>query len=240
VTTTLRRRAGSLSAYHGYALVVVGSLVVSGLWTHLDRTPLAATVLFVGVTALSWLGWRDAPVSLGDQLVSRDGAMAGLLIGAVIVLPLATFLAVTWKQEFPFLGDHDFHLVAQLTSWRFWAPHLIAVGLVVATGLAAHRLRLLAYWLPLCVAAMVVWSWRAELPWLYARYPGSDHFFELPVAALGRLTAWDSPLNVGRLYHVLVVVAWLFVLRPWILGRWPGTSTGHASSIRCRERPCAS
>lgn len=45
---------------------------------------------------------------------------ANNLLGILAVSPVVIYLILTWDQEFPFVGDHDFHLVEDLKASLFW------------------------------------------------------------------------------------------------------------------------
>lgn len=120
-------------------------------------------------------------------------------------------LIVTWSQEFPYGGDQVYHNGAALEAYAFWwwLPWLAAVaGLILA-------LRFPILSLPMLIALAGV-AMATGQPLVFAgRYPGTLHFFAIPLRAF----PFQSPLNVGRLINVLSVLVWLLALRPLILRR---------------------
>jgi hypothetical protein len=78
---------------------------------------------------------------------------------------------------------------------------------------------------PAAFVALVSWSFFAELPRLFfSRYPGTFYLLSTPLNALAQACAWASPLNANRLTNFLSIPAWLFLLRPLAVRRWPSVS----------------
>jgi len=176
--------------------------------------------VFLALTLARRFGFAD------DRFVLECPAPAGALNAEVAGLlslgAVGLYLGLTWHQEFPFLGDHDYHLGtswAALEFWSKWAPWVVAVfaSATVATLIGRPR-----YW-PLAAFALLLGSsiFFARPSDLFARYPALGYFVDAPFNRLFRWLDSPSPLNALRLANACSVIAWLFVLRPIFLKRWP-------------------
>ena len=212
-----------------FAIFRLGALPLT--WSVL----VIAAVLVVAVLAPS--------LDLGREAAHRPTGLS-IAIGLVLLAPLVASLILGWNREFPYSGDHYFQLgqtyriafwwltppgspvvrvptmddVRQLISHpaaMLWSRAAVAVVLVVATTLVWRRSRISA--LALATIAFVGWGlWEQTI---FLRYPGGGYLLALP---------WTLPAQIthqfalsGRLSSVTAAVAWLFVLRPWLIGRWP-------------------
>jgi hypothetical protein len=65
-------------------------------------------------------------------------------------------------------------------------------------------------------------SFTIEQPLGFAtRYPGLFHLLALPANLAAHAFDWNAPINVGRLTNALAIPAWLLILRPIFVRRWP-------------------
>jgi hypothetical protein len=169
-------------------------------------------------------------------------------IGLVLMAPLLASLALGLHREFPFSGDQSFHLkqAIYMAFWWLSPPHSAPVGMlgrelnvdmvqelaakpwtllwsravilvagVVAVALCYRRNRMLS----LIVAALALTAWGLFEHAIYLRYPGGWYFLAAPF--MGPAYLGGNIEMAGRFTNILAVVAWLFVLRPWLIGRWP-------------------
>lgn len=174
-----------------------------------------------------------------------------LAIGIVVLLPVVASLALGWQREFPFSGDHAFHLKQTFYMVYWWAstPGSATVGLLGRTlgpenfqeflarpwvllwsrGMLLTLIVAMTWWCYRChrllalgfaTAALIIWALFEQTS--YLRYPGGGYVFALPfvVPAYG---LGNLELTL-RLPNVMAAAAWLFVLRPWLVGRWPDAS----------------
>ena len=208
-----------------WAAFLVAAMLASGTWAELDRLPLAASVPFaLLVVALAfaprfWL--VPAQLPLGPPAPRLRPSAAELLLALALAAPAGFVLAATWRQEFPFSGDHDFHLLAAQASLGFWTPWLWLVPAAAATGWLAHRARRLGPWSVAWLALLALVSPFAEAPWYLARVPGGAAFLGLPAVAIGEWTHAASVPSGLRLTTFTSLLAWLLVLRPVLIGRRP-------------------
>ncbi len=114
----------------------------------------------------------------------------------------------------PTLDDVRHHLVAKPFDLLGARIILLAI-LTVATFLLYRRWKTAA--LAFAVIAFMAWGF-AEAT-IFLRYPGARYLLDLPF--LGPAFALNDLELAGRLSNVVIAVVWLFVLRPWLIGRWP-------------------
>ncbi len=132
--------------------------------------------------------------------------------------PSFFYLIATWREEFPYLGDQCPHNAYALEAYAFWWPWGWIAAVTAIAFVAWRTRRIETTSVPLIALAIVVAiGLTLPQPLSFAgRYPGTLHFFSVPLRALMHLT---SPLNVERLMNTLAIPAWLLVLRPLIVRR---------------------
>jgi hypothetical protein len=91
----------------------------------------------------------------------------------------------------------------------------LAALLAVVTMVLYRRQRLAA----LILAALAVVVWGICEHTIFVRYPAGGYLLGMPF--LGPAFLLHNVELAGRLPNVLAPVIWLFVLRPWLVGRWP-------------------
>lgn len=167
-----------------------------------------------------------------------------VLLGAIVVAPLMVTFGLGWNRDFPFSGDHYFHIgqayriaywwmsppasptvrVPTLEDVRLLLAHparllfsrgLALVVLAVATALIYRRYRLAA----LLLATVGLVGWGLCEATLFLRYPAGGYFAAMPF--LGPAFLLHDVALAGRTANVTAPVIWLFMLRPWLIGRWP-------------------
>lgn len=201
------------------AAAFTGIVLCSALWA---ATSLIGFAWIAAAALLLWLARHDLPV-----VEDREGAhscapasragwagttpLAWSAAAILSAIPLA-YLALTWNQEFPFLGDHNVHLRFVLQSaafWRVWCvPVLVALSIVIF-----FRGRILVC--AIVLAAFIAAGAFVPHPTFAVRYPALLHILAGPIA----LISWDHPLNALRLTNALAIAGWLFVLRPLLARR---------------------
>ncbi len=201
------------------ALFLVTTLVASGIWLDLDRPKLGVLVGAVFLALTLARRWTGESFVLG--LPPRKGVLRALAVALLAIAPVAVYLALTWREEFPFLGDHDFHLGtswAALDFWSKWAPWVATGFALMAAAALLGRPR---FWPLAAFAVLLGSSFFFATPSLFARYPSLGYFVDAPFNRLFRWLDSPSPLNALRLATASSVVVWLLVLRPLFLKRWP-------------------
>lgn len=147
-------------------------------------------------------------------------------------------------QEFPFAGDSAFHISVHYRTALFWispiASPVDAPGPFALPGLSVWSLLktraidffavvaivglLLRLGFPraaLAVAATLAGVWAIVDSWPFQRYPGLVYFLGVPFnLAVGAVLPFETTLG-PRFVSFLALPCWLFLLRPWIVGRVP-------------------
>ncbi len=228
---------GNLAAPFFLLAVVVANQSVF----RLGALPLVWTALLVAGVAIVALAAPD--VRLGAARRGRPSRW-NMLLGAVIVTPLLVTFALGWNRDFPFSGDHYFH-VGQAYRIAYWwmsppasqtvrVPTLDDVASLLhhPAGLLLSRTVVLAL---LVIATALTYRWRrpaalllatlALTGWglgeatIFLRYPAGGYFAAMPF--LGPAFFLHNVELAGRTANVAAPLVWLFVLRPWLIGRWP-------------------
>lgn len=167
-----------------------------------------------------------------------------IALGGLIVAPLLVVFALSFGRDFPFSGDQYGH-VGQVFRLGFWwlsplaspvvrtpsaddirallhhpaqlviSRAFVMLLIVTATVLIYRRWRLAA--LAFLTAALVLWGLHEQTVML--RYPGGNYLAALPF--LGPAFLLGEADLAGRAANIVAPLVWLFVLRPWLVGRWP-------------------
>ena len=198
--------------------------LVSSIWAS---SRLVGIVALAGALALLIAGRyvlekgsKDIPDHIGTP------GWIAVLAGLIVLLPVAAFLFLTWEQDFPFTGDHDYHLAKSVEALEFWSGRFVPVLLlIIIVWWNALRSDGRPWVVPVVfiLVAALGW-WNMERVTFAVRYPGSLYFLAIPFVSLWQFLGADDPLNALRLTNALAIPVWLFVLRPLILRRWPDTA----------------
>ncbi|MBF0363510.1 MAG: hypothetical protein HQK49_20990 [Oligoflexia bacterium] len=145
------------------------------------------------------------------------------LIAALLLLPCGIYLFITWDQEFPFSGDHDFHLWKSFEITKFWIKYIWTIVPHLILGYWFLGKKYSSWWIfsgyLLVFAASLILA-----PTFMARYPALSYFFSSHLMFLAQIFNWDSPLNALRLNNFLSLLVWIFLLRPIFLKAKPNLS----------------
>ena len=205
-------------AGHWLAVYLFVLLLISGIWIG---SPRILPLIWIALFALSSLVvLREFPLDLVPRDPMRLSAR-DVILAAIVSTPVFTYLAMTWRQEFPYGGDQTLHNGAGLEAFAFWwwLPWIIAVAAVVAV---IYRPRLS----PIALVVLALAGCATPQVMTFSGwYPATLHFFTVPLHAL----PFDSSLNPERLLNALSIPIWLLVLRPRIIGRsadWMSAAIG--------------
>ncbi len=189
------------ASLHSLGLGVELALLVLVCWS-------SSTGAFNPLTAVPW----------GFPTMEKRGEALG--VACLLFLPGFLYLLLTFGQEFPFMGDTDWHLLNAMDGLRVWRYQVVAVPFLVA-GYLHFRKRysqvIVAGAFTLLVIAL---NHGVDLA-RAARYPGGFYFLSFPMMALWKMAGWNAPLSAVRLTNIAAIPVWLFVLRPWLIRRWP-------------------
>jgi hypothetical protein len=203
------------------ALVSLATLFAMAVWLHVDRV---SVVLLVGALAAFALAPHlvvPAADGVAAPPLRRADLVRSLPIAAVIVLPVAIDLAAAFGEEFPWSGDHFYHLFASQSVRSWWVLHLAAVAAFAWIPYLLRRAGV-RHWALITFAAVLVWARFGEPSPGVARYPAGGYLFELPLRLLINRHDYGEPaLLLDRITMALSVLGWLFVARPLVVRRWP-------------------
>src|SRR5215472_4373159 len=124
----------------------VASIAMSALWaTHVGRLLVLGSVVLLALLN-PLLAERDLrPARKIPRISPRN-----LGVGLAVCAPVGVLLAMTWQQEFPFIGDHDYHLNVMSIAYDFWKysfqrwivhQRWIVLGIVLLGLVALRRSR---------------------------------------------------------------------------------------------------
>jgi hypothetical protein len=179
--------------------------------------------------------------------------LKNIAIGCIVVTPALASLLFGWNREFPFSGDHAFHIrrTLQILMWWLWSParmpealqerhvqELINHPQMVIWSRAAVLLATVGFtaWcyrrdrrLALLFAVVVVIIWARCEGTILLRYPGGGYFIAAPFVLFGVVA--DNLEITNRMANLSACIVWLFVLRPWIVGYWPNARILPAAAL---------
>lgn len=190
-------------------------ILVSGVWIGTPGLFPVTWIAALAVGAATQTLTFRLPLPAGNRI--RANARDALL-AMVTSAPVFVYFIATWRQEFPYLGDQWLHNAGAIEAYAFWWPWGW-IAAVIAIVFVVWRIRhsedtpaaLIGF------AVVVAIGLAASSPLSFAaRYPGTLHFFSVPLRALMHAS---SPLNVERLLNALSIPVWLLVLRPLIVRR---------------------
>lgn len=194
-----------------------------------------ASVAFVALTA--------PDVHLGA--VRRDRLHTwNILAGGLIIAPLIVAFGYGWNRDFPFSGDHYFHMgqAYRIAYWWMSIPGSAPIRvptptdvvsllhdparLLLSRGALLMVLTATTIWVylrsrlaALLLATLAIIGWGLNEATIFLRYPAGGYFAAMPF--LGPAFMLHDVELAGRTANVAAPVIWLFALRPWLLGRWP-------------------
>ena len=210
------------------AMYLLVSIVFCGYWSGLYELWGAGGYvgLLVLVAALSWSLTEERINFLAAFEVGKSICWSGLFrvlaTTGVVCLPVLFLLFATWDQEFPHIGDHEYHYWANTVAY---AEGMANAGLYRSFFLIIVFAIISGYWRASIFVAFVTLFYfdaGAELHDIFSRYPAGARTLAFPFLHMAKVQDWESPLNAGRLASSLAVPVWLLILRPLIIRRWPG------------------
>ncbi len=190
-------------------------ILISGVWIGTPALfPLTWMVVLAVGAATQIIPVRlPVPAGPGISVSTRD-----VLLTVLASAPASLYLAATWRQEFPYLGDQWLHNACGIEAYAFWWPWRW-IAAVLAIAVVAWWVRRAEPSTAALIALALVCAAGLAAPSTLSfagRYPGTLHFFSVPLRAV---MPGSSPLNVERLLNVLSIPVWLLVLRPLVIRR---------------------
>jgi len=189
-------------------------ILVSGVWIGTPAVFPFAWIAALAVGAITQTVTFRLPLPADARM--RANARDALL-AIVATAPVVVYLITTWHQEFPYLGDQWLHNAGAIEAYTFWWPWMWIAAVAAMAFVAIRVRRNEESPAALIGLAVVIAIGLMTQPHSFAgRYPGTLHFFSVPLRALMHAT---SPLNVERLLNALSIPIWLLVLRPMVVRR---------------------
>lgn len=211
------------------------------------------SVFRLGALPVVWTAWLAVSIAFVAVAAPDVRLRAGrrdrlkwwnVALGGLIVAPLLTTFALGWNRDFPFSGDHYFHVgqAYRIAYWWMlppaspvvrvptmedvrallhhpaalvWSRIVVLTLLMIVSALIYRRCRLAA----LLFASVLLIGWGLCEATIFLRYPAGGYFAAMPF--LGPAFLLHNVELAGRFANILAPVVWLFVLRPWLVGRWP-------------------
>lgn len=208
------------------ALFLLYLIFFSGIWTGISKLGWSYwAILFLFGITLCFLPHRfQDQIELSGlldryKIILKSMGLKEVLISLLVILPIGLFLGITWNQEFPFSGDHDFHLWASLKLSKFWATYFWIIFPHLILGFWFLGSRFTSWWI--FSGYLIILFAGQVAPAVMPRYPAMGYIFSSPLMLIAKATNWDSPLNALRLSSFLSVCVWIFILRPMFLKRKP-------------------
>lgn len=200
------------------ALLLAG-VVVTGAWTQLDEIGWAgwlplALVFALDRYAADTFRWRR------PALPPAAPPLVPLLACAAVCALLLAHVALTAREEFGFGGDEGYHLSAT----RAFALYLLRAGPFLLAALAVFGVLRVTRWryaASVAMALLLASSYFLPESALFGRYPTGFYLLATPLNVAFDAANIPYPFTANHIVNVLSVPVWLFVLRPWIIGRWP-------------------
>jgi len=199
--------------------LVLAGVILSGAWTQLDE--------------IGWMGWAPLVlVALLDHFypsaarpvtrppLPRHRDRSATIAATALCVLLVAHLALTFREEFGFGGDEGYHLSAT----RAFAIYFMRAGpmlVAVLGGYAFLRFKRIPYAATIGAATLTGASVLLPASPLFGRYPTAFYLIATPLNVVFDALHSPYPYAANHIVNTLSLPAWLFVLRPLIIGRWP-------------------
>jgi hypothetical protein len=197
---------------------VLAGIIVNGAWTQLDAIGWPMWLLPLVTFALDADRFR-LTTPFPKRSARPDWTMPALIAAVLCGLHLL-HVALTAREEFGFGGDEGYHLSATRAFALYFikaGPYL--AGVLVAYSLARYRAPRFAA--SIAMLALIGSSMLLPEAALFGRYPTGFYLLSTPLNVGFEVAGIPYPFTANHVVNVLSVPAWLFVLRPIVIGRWP-------------------
>lgn len=218
-----------MSIKHFRAAFLVASVTMTATWAGSGLQHWCLMFILASLILLQYRLSDSAEfISLanpGFGWLPKQRKIIVVLSTALIMIPSVFIIVQTWHQDFPFLSDHAHHMMAHQAAREFWLNHPLQLGLIFPGLAIAWFWNKWRQWLLISLFVLVLSGiLNIVMPGYFARYPALGYFFALPIGIVLPVLDPLSNLNIGRLSNVLSIAAWLFILRPRLIKKWPDLS----------------
>ena len=196
---------------------MLAGVILTGAWTQLDEIGWAAALPLAVVLALeryqrdrAAITHRHSAFSVTPPLLAA-AALCALHVGHALL---------TAREEFGFGGDEGYHLSAT----RAFALYYLRAAPLLALSLGVYAIARWQRWRYAASAAMIALlasSFYLPESALFGRYPAGFYHLATPLSVAFEVARIPYPFTASHMMNTLSVPAWLFVLRPIVIGRWP-------------------
>jgi len=197
--------------------LVLAGVILNGAWTQLDEIGWGGWLVLALVAGLDQYGpaprWRRPRPSWPPERTP-------LVASAAICALLLAHLALTWREEFGFSGDEGYHLSAT----RTFAIYFMRAGPLLAAVLLLYAVLLMKgvrHATTVAMAGLLAASYALPQSTMFGRYPAGFYLLATPLNVMFDVLNSPYPHTASHVMNVLSVPAWLFALRPIVIGRWP-------------------
>jgi hypothetical protein len=203
---------------------VLAGIVLTGAWTQLDEIGWIAAVPLAIVYGLDRAARVVPPAARGRPPGRQAGTghqEAAPVIAAAILCGLhIAHVLLTAREEFAFGGDEGYHLSATRAFALYYLRAAPLLALAVAV-FAVGRWRQWPFAATAAMAALIASSFLLPASALFGRYPTGFYHLSAPFNVAFDVAGIPYPSTANHLVNVLSLPAWLFVLRPLVIGRHP-------------------
>lgn len=197
---------------------VLAGVVLTGAWTQLDTVGWPVWLLPIVIYLLDSERFRLDRWFVRRPL--RPSSATAIVIAGLLCAIHLLHAALTAREEFGLGGDEGYHLSAT----RAFAIYMTQAGPYLAGAIAlfvACRYRAPRLAATVAAVALIGSSFLLPPAALFGRYPTAFYLLSTPLNVAFDVARIPYPFTANHLINMLSVPAWLFALRPMILGRWP-------------------
>lgn len=195
---------------------VLAGVVLTGAWTQLDEIGPAALLPMAIIVAL------DRHRHLVPLAIQRPRFHVTVpVVAAIVIAGLHLVHALlTAREEFGFGGDEGYHLSAMRAFAIYYLNAIPFLALSLAVFVAAVWTRR-SYAASATMAILIGSSFFLPEHPMFGRYPTGFYHLATPLNVAFEVAGIPYPFTAAHIMNTLSVPAWLFLLRPMIIGRWP-------------------
>lgn len=196
--------------------ILILNISLGFLWSQFWNSP--SLFLLFASAMVATLAFRSVPLPTVEPLGSVQ--RKNLIWGLLALVPSFVTLVLGWNSEFPFSGDYDHHVLVfqrllSQPAYLWWLP----ISLMIGFFWLGHR-----HWSSGFVALSVLFflsSFYQGPVQDVARYPTGFYFVSGAPWLLMDLFAEIRAYEWQKWMNFLSLPVGLFVLRPFLIRRWP-------------------
>ncbi len=199
---------------------VLAGVILTGAWTQLDEIGWLAALPLTTLLALDWHQHNRPFVFPRHQAPGTRHEQAPVIAAVILCALHLGHVLITAREEFAFGGDEGYHLSATRAFALYYLQAAPLLLLPIAV-FAIARWRRWPYAATAGMAALLASSVLLPANALFGRYPAGFYHLSAPLNVAFEFLSVPHPSTANHLVNVMSLPAWLFVLRPLVIGRWP-------------------